>query len=258
MVTTRSGRTTDGVHAQKRKRAVTKKVSLTNKRTGKTTKVVTAAGVKSVLMGLAETKRFVGIDTTYNTMNLSNFTGYNLMYWIPNGTNDVQKIGDDVHLMKFRLRSTFRTSRPTFTVTKEAGDDIHVAVYIIKSNYQNHDGLVAPSAAGFAFPDFRHATLGTTVNPGIDFNQVQIVWQKKFVWKSNTAGTIAAVSQPDNQYFVLNEDVFINKPFRYTADASGYERDKNYYLVVGHSNPFNDANLIVQHALAYEVDFKDM
>lgn len=257
MVTTRSGRTTDGVSTQKRRRTAVKKVNVKNKRTGRSTKVLTAAGVKSVILGLSETKRFPATDQ-FATVAVNSFIGYNLLYWIANGSSDAQRIGDDIFIEKFRLRCQVRTIRPTFTATVNAGDDVQVAFYLIKEITQNHDGIIGPASTGFAYPDFRVGAVGSQVNPAIDFNKVSIVWQKKFVLKPDNAGAVAGVYSPNNQLFVLNEDVYIRKKFQYSTATSGYGKDFNYYLVFAQCSPGGAGALLVQHSLGYEVDFKDM
>lgn len=227
---------------------------------------VTKSAVRKTLLGMAETKRFVGSDgfSTTGVTGVGSYWGYNPLYWMQQGSTDSQRIGDEIYFDKLRLRCIFGTNRgvldPATPATWGALDPINVWVGVVKSIYQNHDGLIGPASNNpIVFPDLRHSGVGSVTNPAIDSNKVNVIWSKHITLRPNVTAVWAAagnVSNVDNQLYELDEDIKIARQFKYNADATGYAKDYNYYIVWGYSNSLNKNNCTFK--LSYEVLFKDM
>jgi len=215
---------------------------------------VTTTQVRKTLLQLAETKRFFVNPGISGVLGTGTFYGYNPLYWIQNGSSDVQRIGDEFFFDTLDLKMTFVTARVGYSSHTGTGDPLNVWVSVLKSTEVNHDGTLGPSSTGFAYPDFRHGGVGSVSNPLIDTHKVTVIWNRSFQIKANVVSP--SPSFPDNQIYDLTERVPIKKSCKFQALLGGYLKDYNYYVVWGYTNPTSYSNLTVN--VAYQVNFKDI
>jgi len=223
----------------------------------KPTKTLTRTDVRKTLLGLAETKRFAVQSGVGTARLVNNYHAYNPLYWIQTGSTDAQRQGDEIYIEKIRLRMNFITARLPLTTASISADPINISVWIIKSTLKEKDGTLGPNSDAFIFPDIRNSGVGGLTNPCIDINKFTAIWGKTYKINCNVADTtLGTAGQPQNQIVDVDEDVTINKTFKYSSTSSGFSEFGNYYIVWSYANPYSQNNLAVR--LGYQVDFKDM
>jgi len=238
----------------KRKRASTK-WTVTKKGTSFTGGVAGSGwsrkDIKKEILKLAETKRFSNNVTTWSGQLIANqYHAYNPLYWIGIGTNENQRIGDEIYIESIDLAASIKITRQVIVPTApNPNEGTWVYCAFVRSNDEYKDGTFGPVTVPFAFSDMRYNSAGNYVNPVIDTNQFTVLWSKRFlVNPTNFAGM-------DDER-LIRKKIKIGQKFKYKTTASGYGKFSNFYIVFACASPSDNNNLQINPA--YVVNFKDM
>lgn len=241
--------------AFKRKRTSSTKWTVTKKGAGFTGGVGgsgwTRKDIKKEILKMAETKRFSNALGSYSgQLNANQYYAYNPLYWIGIGTNENQRIGDEIYIDSIDIAASVKITRQVIVGTApnpEEGTWVYCA--FVRANDEFKDGTLGPNATPFAFSDMRYSSSGNYCNPIIDTNQFTVLWSKRMLVNPTN------FAQNDDVR-IIRKKIKIGQKFKYKTTTSGYGKFSNYYLVFACNSASNNNNMQINPA--YVVNFKDM
>lgn len=210
----------------------------------------TRKDIQKELMKIAETKRFTNAATGFSSQQIANsYVAYNLLYWIPSGSNESSKIGDEIFLESFDLNIMVNIDRSTNAARPNPNEPYHVWVGVVRANEEVKDGTIGASVTPVTFGDIRYGATGSYTNPVIDGNKYTVLWSEVMRFPPATLTN-------NNDSKQLRRKVKVNQKFKYKDTSAGYGKFFNYYLVFANNSP--SANQGAIYNPSYVVNFKDM
>lgn len=210
----------------------------------------TPGDIRKEILKLAETKRFSNNVTTFSSSLPANqYHAYNMLYWIPSGAGESQRLGDEIFIDSFDLGVTVGCDRSTNVVRPQPNQPLLVYCAVVKSNEEIKDGTIGPSTTPVSFPDMRYNGSGSYATPVVDTNRFTVLWSTKINFGSAPLPNVDEQKQ-------IRKRLKVNQKFKFQTTSSGYGKFSNYYLVFACSSPASNQNLALNPN--YVVNFKDM
>lgn len=225
----------------------------TKKQTG-----VTAAQVRRTVLGLAEMKNFTAnllVPTSAGVAISPAFsTRYwcNPCYWIPLGTNNSSRVGDQIYIDSIDVAATIRCIPQTVDAPQ-----VRYAIYVLESDQEFQDGTTGPTLNALGLASF--IRVGTNTTCVIDDNVYKLKHEQRGALVPPNFPKGIVVGSQQNTFTETKFHVPIKRKFQYKSSSSGYEKFKNLYIcIVAESANGGFATDVLSMALSYVVNFKDI
>lgn len=219
---------------------------------------VTAAQVRRTVLGLAEMKNFTAnllVPTSAGVPISAAFsTRYwcNPCYWIPLGTNNSSRVGDQIFIESIDVAAVIRCS-PQGTDAPQ----VRYAIYVLESDQEFQDGTTGPTLNALGLASF--VRVGTNTNCVIDDNVYKLKHEQRGQILPTNFPKGIVVGATQNTFTETKFRVPIKRKFQYKSSSSGYEKFKNLYIcIVAESANGGFATDVLSMALSYVVNFKDI
>lgn len=164
--------------------------------------------VKAIIRGQEETKDFEGGLTSSTTQPANTPISTQILYGIGQGTNDHQRVGDEITPVGFKIR---------FTVYTNVDSGLAIVI-LLKSKVQP-----TLNATSLAYTDIFKNITGNIVLDDTDSEKMSIVK----MWRINTRTNFSGQNMRyDRRAYVR----FPKTKFKYDGDNSGYGKTWTYHL----------------------------